>query len=327
MLWNRLLSITLDNLKTNDINYSLLDWSDTNETIVFIEKNNSIYRSFYDNNNETFSTPLFFINGYSSNPARNGDYISLSFIYNEKVQNIDVTYTDLVAGLTYSPLNLWDGMFTTTSSFSNSDIYKYDPWIRPLDLLPDVTTVNAFLDTITWGAVSSPPTRYDLNTFYRLYEGDEMTLIADNLTDTAYVYADIKPVTKYTVTRVYYDRWFPNPEYETDGAFVITNNELFKSEYAVFEFGNSQSTKSELIFNNITPITPPANSESTSTFTSSFSVTDKMSNSGFYGYGLQAVSQTPKYIDDVPPTSMSTSMSSMSYRDLTFTNYYGSFIE
>lgn len=330
MLWNRVLDTLFEDLETNGIVYDLLEWSDTDETIVFIEKNSNIYTTIYDNVGETFSPATLLVGGENPTARRVDDYISMSFVYNQKVQTIDVLYEDVVTGLNYSPLNLWEGISNNFNSFIlDNPIDLIDPWKHPLNLLPDVSSVSIFQTTISWNSVAAPATRYDKNTFYRLYEGEAKVLIADNLLGTTYIHEGIQPVTKYTVTRVYQDRWFPFPVYETDGAYRVSLYEVFRDIDTKMYISSSMTSSDNITFSNITPITPTSNSDSTTLVMGNSYVDVNVNINGtIERFGLTSYNNIPKYLKDVDPENVDIVLgSSETYSGtIIFTNYNGSFI-
>jgi hypothetical protein len=239
MLWNRVLGIDigLATLLSNDIPFSILRWTDTNEDIVFFEKNSRIYYSFYSITNETFSAPTMLITGLDPSPIRDNDYIVLKYIFNEKSQELSVLYTDLVQGIVQFPLDLWDGLlpFDVTSFEKKTTQIVYKPTGELTHSVSDsVGGALGFYDRsehlygiaqrpqnfaiegieLHWSAVPVYAL-YNHGTTYRVYE--EGVFIGET-SDTHFTY-NITHSTEYSVEAVYTETYQPHAEAVTGQSF------------------------------------------------------------------------------------------------------------
>ena len=361
MLFNRVFDTLFENLAASNIPYTMLEWSDTNETIVFIEKDGHIHTTLYDKSTKSFSSPYLLTSGASVSPSRTGDYVVIEFTFNEKVQELSVLYTDIVIGVRSVPLDLWDGLLpwefdvfdTTISNFSyglgggihqsdTSDIggglFVQDSSNYPSMRLPENVVIQGI--ELTWTHAPSDSV-FNYGTSYRLYEGG--VLLGE--TDTNVITYVPKPDTDYNITTVYRHKYPPHDEVETYGTVKNSGYQAAGVDRNPLGPITSMNTSPDsLSFHGVRPIYTPFNYEY-STF-SPLSVpqvvinnNDNINNSGFKDFGLSSVDTRieiiPVFVDQFS-LEVERSIFDMSVGDmdididittLTYVDFWGNFIQ
>jgi len=236
MLYKRLTKDLFKDLSDAGIIYSLLEWTETNETIVFIEKDNSIYSTIYSNDSDTFTDAFVLVDGTSASPTRDGDYVVLEYIFNEKSQQLDVLYTDIVTGIKQQPVDLWDGILNwefspihkeinVTPINKNGDYYTNNELGSGLRVYDQQQIPPAPINFIAegmefdWNVPTIVASTLNPDTIkYRIYEDDIFILEVDR--DTLAIY-DLKANKTYSIEAIFEHIWSPSD------TFISTRRDYF----------------------------------------------------------------------------------------------------
>jgi len=353
MLYKRLTKDLFKDLSDAGIIYSLLEWSDTNETIVFIEKDNSIYSTIYSNDSDTFTDAFILVDGTSASPTRDGDYVVLEYIFNEKSQQVDVLYTDVVLGIKQQEVDLWDGLLPWETSSVDIDLDRglYSPdgvkhssggdslfTYSPLTRRPPPSGFVVEGIEFKWVATTTSLTAVDYGTSYKIYE--EGILIGET-DDLLLLYLDVKPDTEYTITGNYAVVFPPHEKLESIGVTINSGYQTTGIDYHPFVTSGIDSSVDYVRYNTRPVFLQPFPNDSvTNSFSSvdpiniNTTVTSTSSDFGLTAYNtrVEVISFfTELYTSEIESPSLVTSsdfgyLISNEDTELIIVNYYGNFI-